>query len=540
MSVSSTAAGGGGDDGGGGRTFALPSMTVEHLQRLRATEEREERREAARIDAIEQGNFDLPGPGMARPPRYQLPDVDEQFDRRLGSLQQLVGAEQNRLQPVTPPMYRLTPAQRQGIYSGINFMAELIERNAVRPNDEQQLKLLRRMEAAAHATTSATSPSIYKTGVANLRYAQQNPRSWLDAKGAGTGGGGAEKHNFVNSEQSSSSSHAHSLEDTLFIDVRAAMVRASDDPATASVVQQPTPAMIKQVQFPYFMMLRDERRSLQYHSQHGAFLNYANTLYRESLLSRNSAAAGGGGGVHLFGDIVRRSMRESGLSLVCAQFRYDARTIEVVLKINVEASYFGLLAFNIVDDVAPADARKLRLAVKEELAKVYTDDLQAATIQQPTLGRLRDQKEQRQAMSEIAEFQHLACEYCKSHEELAADKTYGTRVDRLIARSSPMRVLMPLKSPTLCGVRVRYCYAYFANCQCFIDDDDIGVYKLRHASIARAQRAAPARRSPSELLPVYDSDDETARIDSNKRRRVKTAAAAAVDDDDADVDDKIK
>lgn len=507
-------------------------MTVEHLQRLRTTEEREERRESARIDAIEQGNFDLPGPGMARPPRYQLPDVDEAFDRRLGSLQQLVGAEQNRLQPVTPPMYRLTPAQRQGIYSGINFMAELIERNAVRPADEQQLKLLRRMEAAAHASTSATSASIYKTGVANLRYAQQNPRSWLDAKGSGASGG-EQQRNFVNNEQASSmaNQHAHSLEDTLLLDVRAAMVRATDDPATASVVQQPTPTMIKQVQFPYFMMLRDERRSLQYHSQHGAFLNFANTLYRESLLARTAAASG----TSLFGDMIRRSMRESGLSLVCVQFRYDARTLEVVLKINVEASYFGLLTFNIVGGAS--DALKLRQDIKKELAKVYTDDLQAATIQQPTLGRLRDQKEQRQAMSEIAEFQHLACEYSKSHEDLAADKTYGTRVDRLIARSSPMRVLMPLKSPTLCGVRVRYCYAYFANCQCFIDDDDLAVYKLRHASIARAQRARPttaAAAVAAEMLPVYDSDDEATRVDSNKRRKKSNRK----DDDDDDNDDK--
>ena len=49
-------------------------------------------------------------------PRYQLPELDERFGRRLDSLQQLVGAEQNRLQPVTPPMYRLTPAQRQELH----------------------------------------------------------------------------------------------------------------------------------------------------------------------------------------------------------------------------------------------------------------------------------------------------------------------------------------------------------------------------------------------------------------------------------------
>jgi hypothetical protein len=506
-------------------------MTVEQFQRLQAAEEREERRENRRIDVIEEGNFDLPGPGMR--PRYQLPELDERFGRRLDSLQQLVGAEQNRLQPVTPPMYRLTPAQRQGIYSGINFMAELIEKNAVRPNDEAQLKLLRRMEAAAHASTSATSPSIYKTGAANLRYAQQNPRSWLDAKKSGGGGGGSDQpveqqRNFVSSEQSSANEHAHSLEDTLLLDVRAAMVRTTDDPSTASVVAQPTPAMIKQVQFPYFMMLRDERRSLQYHSQHGAFLNYANALYRESLL----AGAERSPPVPL-GDAVRRSMRESGLSLVCVQFRYDARTLEVVLKINVEASYFGLLAFNIV---AETDTRALRAAVKAELSKAYVDDVRAATVQQPTLGRLRDEKEQRQAMSEIAEFQHLACEYYKSHEELAADKTFGTPVDRLIARSSPMRILLPLKSPTLCALQVRYRYAYFANCQCFIDNEDLDVYKLRHATIARAQRA-PGRRPPPpppcELLPLYDSDEEPARVDANKRRRRHARADA-----DDDVDDK--
>jgi len=522
----------------GDGTFHLPSVTLERLQQLQQVEDAEEQREQRLADDIEAGNFDLSGPGMRS--RYQLPKVDERFNARLQGLQQVVSAEQNRMKPETLPMYRMTPAQRQGVYNGIKLIAELIENNVVRPTDEQQLRTLRRQEAARHSSTSAASLAIYKTGAPNLRYAQQVPRAWSEARAAANntagGGGGVGGRAFLSNEPMAINDHLHTLADTLFLDIRTAMMRTEDD--VGGLVRSPTPAMVKQVQFPYFMMLRDELRSLQLLSQHSAFLNFSNVLYREA--QRQQAPVP-------LRTMIERCTAESGLSLVCAQFRYDSRTIELVLKVNVEASYFGLLTFNVAD-VYTDDTQLLRAEVKDELKEVHKVDMAAATVRVPTLGRLHDEAERMRALSELTDYEHLASDYYKCHEDLARDQMFGTRVDRLVARSSPMRVMHPLKSKKLCDVPVRYCYAYFSNCQCFIDDADLALYKLRYANIARRQRTRAT--VDSELLPMYASDDEACGTEGVKRRRteptaagasvsgVRSAVSAVRDDDDDDVDDK--
>jgi hypothetical protein len=523
--------------------FPLPSLTVAKLEKLRRREEQEERRDRERADGIESGNYSLAGPSLRG---GSLPEIDSRFEKRLDGLKQLVGSEQNRLVPVTPPMYRLTAGQRQGIYNGIEFVSELIDRNIIRPEDPEQMKKLRQIEASNHSKTSAASPHIYKPAVPNLRYHTQIPMGWgamtevtSDTSGTAGGGRGGDRRMFVTTDSSIGNQHKHSLEDTLILDVRQAMVTSSNptDPCNRSVTTQPTSAMTKHVHFPYFMLSPDERRSLQLISQHESFLNFSGKLYKESL---NPTTAGASFNL---GELIKRATNETGLALAFVQFRFDAYTVEIVLRLNVEATFFGVLTTHMIE-TPTGDTQTVITKVRGELDGVYKKDVVDATVQQPTLGRLRDQKEQRAAMADIEEFRHLSSEYTKSHADLGADKLYGTRVDRLIGRSVPFRVTAALKSAVLCAVRVRFAYAYFGNCQCFIDDGDLDAYKLRYARAAREQRrcAALPHAKPlpaAELLPIYDSDEEV--IDSAQRKRKATTHDDNDDNDnDEDIDDKTR
>lgn len=482
------------------RTFGTPSLTMAQLASIERAEQREAERDAQRIDAIEDGNFDLAGGGM----RASLPEVDSRFEKRLGNLSKLVTSEQNKLVPVTPPMYMLTARQRQAIFNGVNFLSETIAKNIIRPEDEHELRSLRTIEAANHSKSSSTGIQIYKTQIPNLMYANQKPHSWSEVKGED----GTTRTVFATSEAKLSNDHSHSPDDTLLIDIR----QTFNDPKC--VVHQPNATLIKSVHFPYTMMSPSERRSLQLRSQHTSFLTYSNSLLRSSQSSTPFSRT--------VAEIIENSTAQSGLALNYVQFRYDSKTLEFVYALNFEASVFGVLVFhitamprNVVASGGTADSlqrmpgtKELRKIIHQELMESHEKDMAAATVQQPTLGRMFDDKERRAALKEMDDLRHLANDYCKSHEQSAAS-AFGTRVDRLISRSCPMRISSPLKSKTLCEVKAKYAYAYFGNCQCLIDDSDLNQYKARYARLARYQHSLQPNRVPAdELIPKYDSDDE--------------------------------
>jgi hypothetical protein len=464
------------------------------------------------------------------------------MDRRLDDLRKIVASEQNRLVPETPPLYRMTPRQRQAVHKGIDFISEIVAQNIIRPDDEQQVRELRRREAAAHSRSSAVGVQIYKSGAPNLYYASQRPTGWNEAAATGSRFvGTAEAAKPVSGSGvswASGNNHCHSSEDTLLIDVRLVCVPPDQQDST---VTPPVPVeFARSVHFPYAMMSPDERRSLQSRSQHTAFVKYVTALSHESM--RGAPLASSTNALRSMRDIVTQTTAQTGLSLNCVQFRYDSYTLELVLEINSETSHFGILAFN-VPPLASASSgadglesmRAVRSKVMSELSAAHNTDVASATVAQPTLGRIHNEADKRAALAQLDGMQQLANDYCRSHEVLAAQRSYGTRVDRLIARGCPLRVMMPLKSPTLCGLQARFAYAYFTTCQCLCDNDDLSKYKKRYATVARRQRQPGTRRvALDELVPLYDSDVEQPRARVDPKRKHPPGGG----DGDDDVDDK--
>ena len=467
------------------------------------------RRRDAQIEA--DGNYSLAGPSM----QDALPEVDERFENGLREMNRSVKSEQNRLVPQTPPLYQLSPVQRQRVYNGINFITELIGQNIIRPTNPAQLRELRRREAAAHSSSSASGVQLYKPGDANLKYVTQRPATWAETAG----------RNFVSADAQLLSDggvgpHQHTLDDTLLLDVRMAMQKRH------TVTAEPLPEMIRDAHFPYFMLAPDDRRTLQLLSQHTAFLNYANQLYRETLPTPGAvggaAAAAAVDAVCELRVAIERARRETGLALACVLFRYDAHSLEIVLQINAEASFFGVLAYSVAERRS-VNMVELRKNVRAELDAVYARDLADAAEPPPTLRALGDNPDA------LAPRVAPSCEYYKAHEHCDAN---STRCERLVARSSPLRVSAPQKSELLGRIQVRYRYAVFLSCQCLANEEDLWRFRRRIGLLARAQRHARAARAvdAAELLPAYDSDTDafTSRegatsADNGTKKRAHTA-----------------
>lgn len=380
------------------------------------------------------------------------------------------------------PMHKYSARQQQVFYEMVGAIAQTIDENTVRPPDLETQIDLRRQEAAAHARTSSTSVSIYKSTTPNIRYASTGPLGWLQQHNtkpdARDGAGGGMKLSDTWSRQAATATqHAHSKSDTLILDVRFA--------SGCGVLADTVPDLVlNNVLFPYRTLPLDEKTILQRMSQHGTFVAFANNVARDAGASMSIDA------------LLKRAPT---IPVFAVRFCHDSK-LQIVFHIDLDLLYFGVLVFNLVGGGASGatlsaeQTRALRAKVVEELAAEHRADAEKAAEPLSTISVLLKDADMREEMERL---NRLNEELYKDYAETAASAN-GTRVDRLLARSCPLAVFAPTKSATLLEARIAFQYYHFSVCQCVLDDDDLALYKRAYA------RFLPAAGTGA------DSDNESA------------------------------
>ena len=377
------------------------------------------------------------------------------------------------------PLYQYSAAERQAYYGLVGALAQVVEDNIIRPKDPDVLADLRRREAATQSMNSAASVSLLKTRTINTRYASTGPLGWLQQAGAAASSSSTSTAlSLVDnwSRESGSFKHVHGKEDVLVTDMRYHY---------GKFLGELTSEERRQILFPYFTMTPTEKGILQRMSQHNTFVRFAEEFERDQMTGPLEA-------------VVKRA---EGMSLFAVRFAYDGQ-LQVVFNLDVDAVYYGVLVFSLVQTAGPAQRAKATLAqaaalrerVKVEMSKERDEAAKKAREPAASITALIKDAD---VLDELAKMRELSDAFFKAYDEVAVSVN-GTKVDRLVARSCPLAVFYPRKSAALLAAVVKFEYYHFSSCQCVIDDSDLALYKRRYGRAGRAN---------SNALPSYDSDD---------------------------------
>ena len=501
----------------------------------------------------------------------EAPDWNPALERQVSRWNKQIALSEHK--PITAPMARWTPGQRQSYYDAIGALAQTIdEKKIVRPADPTVVGELRRREAAAHAAASSTSISLYKTRNANRHYARSGPLGWSDEKksrvlfadteAAGGGADGAPEH-------------THTPQHALLVDVRfarAAGVRRQR-PDGAHLLHEPFEQLAanNSPHAPYLCVSRSTRAALQRLNSHTSFVALAERL-RQSVE------------VHTVLELVQIASSDFALPVHAVVFRHDY-SLEIVFALDINGRFFGTLA---VERVAPhahgAAVRRVGAAVHQSAAQRARHILQERSagreLRQRTLRELCDERPAAAAASAAADPATIGSAAAESNvERIVAAAAVSARgagalghserylaydgaapdsaqpdsvAERLLARCASLVVFDAARAKALCATRVQPVYHYFSTCQCEMSDDDVCTFKRVYGEAARQRRsiAADAAKggAPSAVarqlridalstaLPCYASDTEDVRARRRQRRAQRRAerSGAVVGRDERD------
>lgn len=455
------------------------------------------------------------------------PDAPQQadsVDRDIAYLDGKIASE--NLKPATAPLYKWTSRQRQSLYSMVGSIAQTIENRIIRPADPSVVAELRRAEAAAHSSVSASTVSLYKTRSANPRYGTSGPLGWSDTKKVVfASGAGAD---------TDEPKHTHTTQLTLPLDIR--FVRGQP----ALLYEPFDEAMFNtNPHFPYLCISNTTRSAITALNAHSALVQFADS-FRESRQ------------ILPLGDLLKLAANDCGLTLHGVLFRHD-NSIELMYSLDLDGRYFGILSLRLSTLQQVGVYRRQsnqRHEAGREVRERTLRELRAAVVpldEPSTIGAAGSKHRVEQMVAAVAskagavdtsdafEFFDFSTLGVPPKVETATMGVPGAKQpapltglapdskdSRLLARCLTLIVFDPRRSPTLNAAPVQFAYHYFVSCQCGLKRKELRAVKRLYGTAARI---ATSDLAIDHLLPRFDSDDEL-----NGRRSMASSSTSVLMD----------
>jgi len=412
--------------------------------------------------------------------------------------------------PMTAPMYKWTPRQRQSYYDFVGSTAQIMQSRIIRPNDPAVVDELRRREAEQHNKTSATSVSLYKTKSANRNYARSGPLNWNDNT----------KVSFSDASAAGEvEKHTHTLYLTLPLDIR--FLRGA-----SHLLYEPfeEAMFLSNPHLPYLCLTFSTRRLVTQLNTHAAAVQFANRL-RETRQSMQ------------LGALLRMAKYNYGMSLHAVLFRHDS-TIEVMFSLDIDCRWFAIFSFALpVPPVGAQRARQLHeqsvvgRRIRQQTLRELSTNATVTEDTPATLGPEAATYRVQQIVSSIAakagaieeSAQIEFYNFVAPSETPSIGAAPDSRDSRLLARCTSLIVYDLKRALSLQNTSVQFAYHYFVPCQCALVRNDLCVYKRAYGVAARSPRDQFVTIDANQRLPHFDSDDEADFVPTATSTTIKTS-----------------
>lgn len=411
----------------------------------------------------------------------------QRLDTHIQSMHSQVALEQTaeELVPRTKALSRMSSASRAHIDSLLDEVAVHVDRKAVRVQDPDIRNALIQKDKRRARRGGSITASLY-------RNAGGMP-SWSTIQASASGR--APQPNMC------IASHPHGTPHTFITDVRCAIGASLDQPLPPSV--QSDVALL------YACLTPSGKRGARTLDTHNSFCRFVAGQRRV-------------GGTRSLATIVDTIGRDVNILVHGVLLRHDA-TVDVVVSLDLYATFFGVLRFTAQDLQTTAEAShshtpSVRHQIVNELHGAATKNRKDRAADQDkskrhTLGTLATRYYKKQETEFYNRGRHI-------YHSFPQDGGSNATLDqRLLGRSAQLFVREPHHSPLLSKkLMLEFRFGYICTCQCLVPDTALTRYKHTMAQFSRAERqkfpsnAKKVTNGSSETIsmpPIYDSDSES-------------------------------